>query len=61
MMKETDYLMAAGSVVFLGWLLKKLLEDKKYFKCPRCNYPVDGRIYQCPNCGQPLKWGNIYG
>ena len=56
-----DFLITAGSIILAGWILKKLLEDQQYFKCPRCNYPVSSGIYQCPNCGQPLKWGNQNG
>lgn len=51
-----DELLTAGAIVGSVWLAKKIFEDK-YYKCPRCNYPVDQKMTFCPNCGQPLQWG----
>lgn len=53
--KFEDFLITAGSIVLVGTILKNLLENK-YYKCPRCNYPVNNNQCNCPNCGQPLKW-----
>lgn len=55
--KDTkDFLIGAGSIALVGYVLKKIFEDGTYHKCPRCNYPVDKSITKCPNCGQPLIW-----
>lgn len=59
MNKDTkDFLITTGSFFLLWNVLKKLFKEKFYYKCPRCNYPVDNKIKicQCPNCGQPLNW-----
>ena len=55
--KDTkDFLIGAGSMALVGYVLKKIFENGVYNKCPRCNYPVDKSMAQCPNCGQPLIW-----
>jgi len=52
--KLEDFLIATGSIILIGAILKNLFGEN--YKCPRCNYPVNNTICQCPNCGQPLKW-----
>ena len=55
--KDTkDFLITTGSIALGVIILKALFGDKKYFKCPRCNFPVDSSMHSCPNCGQILKW-----
>lgn len=55
--KETqDTLLTLGGFALGAWLLGKMLGDKEYYKCPRCNHPVDNTMSHCPNCGQPLLW-----
>jgi lipopolysaccharide biosynthesis regulator YciM len=59
--KDTkDFLVAAGSVALGMVILKELLKEKKYFKCPTCNYPVTDDMQHCPNCKQTLNWGGTY-
>jgi rubrerythrin len=36
---------------------KILIDAFKKYRCPRCNYPLDGKEIYCPNCGQPIKRG----
>ncbi len=53
--KET--LLTLGGLALGAWLLGKIAKgENEYYKCPRCNYPVNGSMFQCPNCGQPLLW-----
>jgi rubrerythrin len=49
---DDDLLKLLGVLVF-G---KLLVDALKKYRCPRCNYPVDGSNAACPNCGQPLDW-----
>lgn len=55
--EDTKGLLTVGGIALGAWLLGKILKgDDSYFKCPRCNYPVNENIKHCPNCGQALKW-----
>jgi rubrerythrin len=53
MSKDNDDLIKFLGALFLG---KLIIDALKKYRCPRCNYPVDGNSIFCPNCGQPLDW-----
>lgn len=57
--KDTKDILTVGGIALGAWLLSKVLKgEKSYYRCPRCNHPVDNTMFQCPNCGQPLLWVN---
>ena len=57
--KKTKNVLVLGGLLLGAAVLYKLIKDKKYYKCPNCNYPLDKSQTPCPNCNQIIDWRNI--
>jgi len=59
--KDTKDLLTFGGIILGGIVLWHLWKDKKYYKCPQCNYPLNKSQTPCPNCNQNIDWRDING